>query len=161
MKVTGGVSLNIRPHDRVIFISSTQVAHGHPHGNTLAKILWSVGSFPWECVECASYQRLNNSIVRTTITRSAEGAVEQTKVRDVFSKPIGAGSNDWIFSKKAVRPLRRFVAMLRGGRAACSKADESRRSAKCKESTPEKIECFPAGHRLECVDDRFGLFRVP
>lgn len=58
-------ALVVDPHAPVLRINEEEIKDGQPYFKTLAKVIYKVWEHKWTCVECASYKRQKEFIVRT------------------------------------------------------------------------------------------------
>ena len=80
----------IDPHAPVLSLAGEAVPKNHPYFEPLSNIIYSIWENKWSCIECASYQKKRNSIVRTVTSSTLPEGRRKTpttkKVRKTFSK---------------------------------------------------------------------------
>ena len=78
------------PHAPILRINKEEIKEGHSYFQPLARIIHQIWQVKWICLECTTYQRKGNTILRTLqsptlITNTKEPAIEKLKKR-IFSK---------------------------------------------------------------------------
>ena len=52
-------------HDSIVRINEKEIKRGHPYFEPLTRIIRKAWQIEWICLECATYQRRGNAILRT------------------------------------------------------------------------------------------------
>lgn len=78
------------PHAPILSLAGEPIPKNHPYFEALSNIIYSIWENEWSCIECASYRKRRNSIIRTVETSASpqEGQKKSTakKNRQTFSK---------------------------------------------------------------------------
>ena len=80
------------PHASIVRVNGKEIKKGHPYFEPLARIIRQAWQIKWICLECATYQRKGNAVLRTV--QAGPGLIIGPK-----EKAIG-GVTTKTFSKK-------------------------------------------------------------